>query len=156
MAIKYYYEELAATPSNDLGTRIVSREDMLRFAREFDPQPFHVDEEAAKKSPYGGLIASGWMTCSIVMRMMCDGYLAESASLGSPGIDNLRWLKPVRPGDTIAVVRKTLEARKSSSKPDMGIIKSLWEVSNQHGELVMTMEGIGMFRCRPASPVPAA
>ena len=156
MTVKYYYEDLALTPSNDLGTRTVSREDIIRFAREFDPQPFHVDEEAAKKSPYGGLIASGWMTCAMVMRMMCDGYLAESASLGSPGIDNLRWLKPVRPGDTISVLRKTLEARKSASKPDMGIVKSLWEVSNQHGELVMTMEGIGMFRCRPPSAVTPA
>ena len=156
MTVKYYYEDLALTPSNDLGTRTVSREDIIRFAREFDPQPFHVDEEAAKKSPYGGLIASGWMTCAMVMRMMCDGYLAESASLGSPGIDKLRWLKPVRPGDTISVLRKTLEARKSASKPDMGIVKSLWEVSNQHGELVMTMEGIGMFRCRPPSAVTPA
>jgi acyl dehydratase len=150
MAIKYYYEDLAATASDDIGSRQVSREDILRFAKEFDPQPFHVDEEAAKLSPFGGLIASGWMTCSMVMRMMCDAYLLESASLGSPGIDNVRWLVPVRPGDTITVVRKTMEARKSASKPDRGIIKSRWEVSNQHGELVMSMEGLGMFRCRPA------
>jgi acyl dehydratase len=150
MAIKYYYEDLAATASDNIGSRNVSRDDILRFAREFDPQPFHVDEEAAKQSPFGGLIASGWMTCSMVMRMMCDAYLLESASLGSPGIDNVRWLVPVRPGDTISVVRKTMEARKSASKPDRGIIRSRWEVSNQHGELVMSMEGLGIFRCRPA------
>jgi acyl dehydratase len=150
MAIKYYYEDLAAIPSDNVGSRLITREDILRFAREFDPQPFHVDEEAAKKSPYGGLIASGWMTCSVAMRLMCDHYLLQSSSMGSPGIDALRWLKPVRPGDTISVVRKTLEARKSASKPDRGLIKSLWEVSNQHGELVMTMEGIGFFGCRPA------
>ena len=151
MAIKYYYEDLAATPSDNVGTRTIGKEEMIRFAREFDPQPFHIDEEAAKTSPFGGLIASGWMTCSLVMRMMCDHYLLETASLGSPGIDHVRWLKPVRPGDTITATRKTVEARVSASKPGMGIIKSLWEVSNQHGELVMTMEGMGMFACRPAA-----
>jgi acyl dehydratase len=150
MAIKYYYEDLAAIASDDVGSRTISREDIVRFATEFDPQPFHVDEEAAKKSPYGGLIASGWMTCSVTMRLMCDHYLLQAASLGSPGIDAVRWLKPVRPGDTISVVRKTLEARKSVSKPDRGLIKSLWEVKNQHGEIVMTMEGMGLFACRPA------
>lgn len=152
MAIKFYYEDLAATESDNVGSKLITREDIVRFAREFDPQPFHVDEEAARKSPYGGLIASGWMTCSATMRLMCDHYLLESASLGSPGIDSVRWLKPVRPGDTISVVRKTLEARKSVSKPDRGLIKSLWEVTNQNGELVMTMEGMGLFACRPASP----
>jgi acyl dehydratase len=150
MAIKYYYEDLAATPSDNIGSRSITSEEIVRFAREYDPQPFHVDPEAAKRSPYGGLIASGWMTCAVVMRMMCDAYLLESASLGSPGIDHVKWLKPVRPGDTITVVRKTLEARKSASKPDRGIIRSLWEVTNQDGEVVMTMEGLGMFRCRPA------
>jgi acyl dehydratase len=150
MAIKYYYEDLAATPVADVGTRSITSEEIIRFAREYDPQPFHVDPEAAKHSLYGGLIASGWMTCAVVMRMMCDSYLLESASLGSPGIDNVKWLKPVRPGDTITVVRKTLEARKSASKPDLGIIRSLWEVTNQDGDTVMTMEGLGMFRCRPA------
>jgi acyl dehydratase len=151
MAIKYYYEDLAAIPIADVGTRSISSDDIVRFAREYDPQPFHVNEEAAKHSVFGGLIASGWMTCAIVMRMMCDSYLLESASLGSPGIDNVRWLLPVRPGDTITVVRKMLEARKSASKPDRGIIRSRWEVCNQKGELVMTMEGLGMFGCRPAA-----
>jgi acyl dehydratase len=150
MAIKYYYEDLAATPSDNIGRRSISSEEIIRFAREYDPQPFHVDPEAAKRSPYGGLIASGWMTCAVVMRMMCDSYLLESASLGSPGIDNVKWLKPVRPDDTITVVRKTLEARKSASKPDRGIIRSLWEVTNQDGDTVMTMEGLGIFGCRPA------
>ncbi len=150
MAIKYYYEDLAAIPSDNVGSRLITREDILRFAREYDPQPFHIDEDAAKDSPYGGLISSGWMTCAVTMRLMCDHYLLQSSSMGSPGIDALRWLKPVRPGDTISVVRKTLEARKSVSKPDRGLIKSLWEVSNQHGEVVMTMEGMGLFGCRPA------
>ena len=97
---------------------------------------------------YGGLIASGWHTCAMVMRMMCDAYLSQSASVGSPGIDNLKWLKPVRPGDTISARRTTLETRASNSKPDIGIVNNLWEVFNQNGELVMSMQGYGMFRRR--------
>jgi acyl dehydratase len=153
MAIKYYYEDLAAIPVDEIGRVTITREEIVRFAKEYDPQPFHIDEEAAKKSVFGGLIASGWMTCAKVMRLMCDHYLLEAASLGSPGVDEVRWLKPVRPGDTLTAVRKTVEARKSASKPDVGIIKSRWEVSNQHGELVMTMEGMGLFRCRPTPAV---
>jgi acyl dehydratase len=153
MAIKYYYEDLAAIPVDEIGRMTITREEIVRFAKEYDPQPFHIDEEAAKKSVFGGLIASGWMTCAKVMRLMCDHYLIESASLGSPGVDEVRWLKPVRPGDTLTAVRKTVEARKSASKPDVGIIKSRWEVSNQHGEMVMTMEGLGLFRCRPTPAV---
>jgi acyl dehydratase len=149
MAIKYYYEDLAAIPVDEIGRVAITSEEIVRFAKEYDPQPFHIDEEAAKKSVFGGLIASGWMTCAKMMRLMCDHYLLESASLGSPGVDEVRWLKPVRPGDTLTAVRKTVEARKSASNPMVGIIKSRWEVSNQHGEMVMTMEGMGMFRCRP-------
>ena len=97
---------------------------------------------------YGGLIASGWHTCAMVMRMMCDAYMLQSASVGSPGIDNLKWLKPVRPGDTISARRTTLEARTSKSRPDIGIVNNLWEVFNQDGEMVMSMQGYGMFRRR--------
>ena len=97
---------------------------------------------------YGGLIASGWHTCAMVMRMMCDAYLSQSASVGSPGIDNLKWLKPVRPGDMISARRTTLETRVSKSKPDIGIVNNLWEVFNQNGEMVMSMQGYGMFRRR--------
>jgi acyl dehydratase len=107
-----------------------------------------VDEAAAKRSIYGGLIASGWHTCAMVMRMMCDAYLLDSDSVGSPGIDNLKWLKPVRPGDTISARRTTLETRASKSKPDIGIVNNLWEVFNQKGEMVMSMQGYGMFRRR--------
>ena len=118
---------------------------MLAFASAFDPQPFHLDDAAAKASVFGGLSASGWHTCAMVMRMMCDGYLNDSTSQGSPGIDNLRWLKPVRPGDTLRVRMTTLEARVSAKRPQIGLVRSAWAVFNQHDEQVMSMEGWGMF-----------
>ena len=148
MSFKYYWEDFPVGKVLDLGTRHVTREEIIEFAGRFDPQPFHVNEEAAKASSYGGLIASGWHTVSMTMRLMCDGYLLESASLGSPGVDQVRWLKPVRPGDTLTARMTVLESRMSASKPDRGTSKSLWEVFNQNGELVMTMEGMGMFRRR--------
>jgi acyl dehydratase len=126
----------------------VSREAVLEFARQFDPQPFHVDEEAARASLFGGLCASGWHTCAMAMRMMCDAYLLESASLGSPGIDQLRWLKPVFPGDVLSLRMEVLETRPMASKPQVGLVKSRWEMHNQHGEPVLTMEGWCMFRRR--------
>ena len=143
-----FWEDFKVGEVEQIGGKKVERDEVIDFARQFDPQPFHVDEAAAKQSIYGGLIASGWHTCSMVMRMMCDAYLLQSASVGSPGIDNLKWLKPVRPGDTIRARRTTLESRTSKSRPEIGIVRNLWEVFNQEGELVMTMEGYGMFRRR--------
>jgi len=145
---KYYWEDFKPGDTFPMGERAMDRDEMMAFARQFDPQPFHVDEAAAKRSMYGGLIASGWHTVAIVMRMMCDSYLNQSASLGSPGVDNVRWLKPVRPGDTIRAQRTVLESRASQSRPEMGLVKTRWEVFNQDGELVMTMEGTGMFQRR--------
>ena len=143
-----FWEDFKVGEVEQIGGKKVERDEVIDFARQFDPQPFHVDEAAATQSMYGGLIASGWHTCSMVMRMMCDAYLVQSASVGSPGIDNLKWLKPVRPGDTIRARRTTLESRTSKSRPEIGIVRNLWEVFNQEGELVMTMEGYGMFRRR--------
>ena len=143
-----YWEDFKVGEVEQIGGKQVDRDELVEFAKQFDPQPFHVDEAAAKQSIYGGLIASGWHTCALVMRMMCDAYLSQSASVGSPGIDNLKWLKPVRPGDTISARRTTLETRASKSKPDIGIVNNLWEVFNQNGELVMSMQGYGMFRRR--------
>lgn len=150
MSVDYYWEDFTVGRSIDLGCREVTREEVVEFASRYDPQAFHVDAEAAQESIYGGLIASGWHTVAMVMRMMCDGYLLRSASLGSPGIDKLRWLKPVRPGDSLRAQMTVLDARPSMSKPDRGIIKSHWEVFNQDGELVMSMEGLGMFLRRQA------
>lgn len=148
MTIQYYWEDLSVGRTFELGQRQVSRDEVIEFASRYDPQPFHVDEEAAKNSLYGGLIASGWHTVAMTMRLICEGYLLHSASLGSPGMDQVRWLKPVRPGDTLSARMTVLESRASTSKPDRGTIKSRWEVFNQAGELVMTMEGYGMFRRR--------
>ena len=146
---RYYWEDFPVGHQMDFGGTPVSREAVIAFASQFDPQPFHLDDEAAQHSLFGRLCASGWHTCAMTMRMMCDGYLLETASLGSPGIDALRWLKPVYPGDTLHVRLEVLEARAMASKPQVGLTKSRWTVSNQHGEPVLTMEGWGMFRRRP-------
>ncbi|MEO8005755.1 MAG: MaoC family dehydratase [Betaproteobacteria bacterium] len=143
-----YWEDFKVGEVEQIGGKLVDREEVIEFAKQFDPQPFHIDEAAAKESMYGGLIASGWHTCAMIMRMMCDAYMLQSASVGSPGIDNLKWLKPVRPGDTIRARRTTLESRASKSRPDIGIVNNLWEVFNQDGEMVMSMQGYGMFRRR--------
>lgn len=145
MSAKIFWEDLPVGKVIDLGSRTVSREEIIEFAKLYDPQPFHTDEEAAKKSIYGGLIASGWHTCAMMMRLLYDGVLQQSASLGSPGVDTVRWLKPVRPGDSLRARMTVIEARASASKPDRGIIKSRWEVLNQRDEVVMTMEGMGMY-----------
>ena len=148
MAIDMYWEDFKVGDTASIGERVVDRDEVIAFATAYDPQPFHIDEAAAKQSMFEGLIASGWHTVAMTMRLMCDAYLNRSASLGSPGVDNVRWLKPVRPGDTINGRRVVLETRTSQSRPDMGVVKMRWEVSNQKGELVMTMEGYGMFRRR--------
>jgi acyl dehydratase len=142
---KYYFEDFKPGDVVPMGERTITREEIIAFAREFDPQPFHIDEEAARESMYGGIIASGWHTCALMMRMMCDSHLNDCASLGAPGLDNIRWLLPVRPGDTLKAVRQILETRPSQSKPQVGLIKSRWEVRNQDDQLVMTLEGVGMF-----------
>jgi acyl dehydratase len=147
---RLFWEDFPVGHVMDFGGMPVSREAVLEFARQFDPQPFHLDDEAASASLFGGLCASGWHTCALAMRMMCDAYLLESASLGSPGIDALRWLKPVFPGDTLRMRLEILEARPMASKPQVGLVRSRWTMFNQHGDTVLTMEGWGMFRRRPA------
>ena len=146
-----YWEDIKEGEVVELGSRTMEKERMVAFAREFDPQPFHTDEKAAEASIWGGLIASGWLTGSVLMRIFYDGYLKDTASLGSPGIDELRWLKPVRPGDTLTVRLTVLETVASRSKPDRGIIRSLMEVLNQHGEIVMTTKGVNFVKRRPTA-----
>mgnify|MGYP001616987987 CR=1 FL=1 len=148
MSCKYYWEDFYPGQVLEAGGVSLSAEDIIEFGRKYDPQPFHIDEEKAKQSFFGGLIASGWQTASICMRLICDLYLLESASLGSPGVDELRWVKPVYPGDTVHLKATVLETRASASRPDMGTVRSRSEVYNQHGELVMHMSGVGMFRRR--------
>ena len=144
-----YWEDIKEGEVVELGGRTMEKERMVAFAREFDPQPFHTDEKAAEASIWGGLIASGWLTGSVLMRIFYDGYLKDTASLGSPGIDELRWPKPVRPGDTLTVRLTVLETTASRSKPDRGIVRSLMEVLNQHGEIVMTTKGVNFVERRP-------
>ena len=144
----WYWEDFREGEVREFGQKEVMRDDIVRFAAEFDPQPFHVDDEAAARTMFGGLIASGWHTAAMAMRMMCDAYLLKSASLGSPGIEQLKWLLPVRPGDTLRMRLTVLESRPMQSKPGVGLIRSRHEVLNQHGQAVMQMEGYGMFRRR--------
>lgn len=140
-----YWEDFQIGERAELGRHTFTEEEIVEFARRYDPQPFHVDAESAKHSAFGGLIASGWQTCAVGMRLMVEGYISQTVSLGSPGIDSIRWLKPVRPGDTIAYRRIVLESRASTTRKGVGLVKHRWEALNQRGELVLTMEGWGMF-----------
>jgi acyl dehydratase len=143
-----YFEDYITGSVHEYGTITVAEEEMMAFARRFDPQPFHTDPEAAKESVFGGLIASGWFTASVAMRVLVDQYISHVASMGSPGVDELRWLKPVRPGDVLSLRVTLLEAQRSRSKPEQGFIRALTEVLNQHGEVVMTMKSGGFVGCR--------
>lgn len=144
-----YFEDFQVGDVYDLGSRTVSKEEILDFARQYDPQYFHVDEERAKESIYGGLIASGWHTAAMTMRLACEAIVLQSASMGSPGLDELRWVRPVRPGDTLQARMEILAARASQSKPDRGIVHSQVIVTNQDGEPVLTWKAMGMYRRRP-------
>jgi acyl dehydratase len=144
----YYFDNLAVGQTIDLGSKTVSEEEILRFAREFDPQPFHIDPQAAEASMFGGIIASGWHTCSIAMRLLVDGLLRHSSSLGSPGVEQIRWVRPVRPGDTLHAIVTLQEIRPSQSKPDRGTVRIRIDMTNQAGDLVMWMESFGMFAKR--------
>jgi len=148
---KLHWEDFPVGRVRELGPGApVTPEAIVDFGRQFDPQPFHVDEAAARASHFGGLVASGWHTAGIAMRMYVDAVLRHAAGLGSPGIEKLRWLRPVRPGDVLRVRVEVLEARPSESKPHLGLVRSRWDVRNQAGETVMEMEGWGMFRRRGA------
>ena len=145
-----YWEDFKPGQVIELGSRTIDKDSILAFAREFDPQPFHTDEEAARHTTFGGLIASGWHTGSLSMRLFYDGLIKDVVSLGSPGFDELRWLKPVRPGDTLSARFTVLECVASRSKPDRGVIRALLETRNQHGEVVMSITAVNIFGRRPA------
>ena len=119
------------------------------FAEQFDPQPFHLDEVAARETQAGGLIASGWHTAAMLMRMNCDHFLNHSTSQGAPGIAEVAWLKPVQPGDRLSVRRTTLDARPSASRPELGIVEFSFEVLNHLGEVTMTQKNVMLFKRRP-------
>ena len=146
----WYFEDFYPGQEIDAGSKTVTEEEIIAFARDFDPQPFHLDREAAALSIFGGVIASGWHTCSIMMRLIVDSMMNGSSSMGSPGLDKVRWHLPVRAGDTLRVRYLTTQVKASSSRPDRGVVWSTWQASNQHDELVCTIEGMGMFGRRPA------
>ena len=149
-ATTLYFEDFIAGQALAAGTRTVTEEEIIGFASQYDPQPFHVDHDAAGASIFGGVIASGWHTCSMMMRLIVDTVLSRSSSMGSPGLEQVRWLLPVRAGDTLSVSYLTTQVKASASRPDRGVVWSRWEAVNQNGELVCTVEGMGMFGRRPA------
>ena len=145
-----YFEDLRVGDVIELGRRTVSQDEIVRFAREFDPQPFHTDPERARQSAFGGLVASGWHSAALYMRLLVDGFVSTMAeSMGSPGIDRIEWLKPVRPGDTLSGRFTILETTPSKSRADRGAIKARGELLNQHGEVVMAIHSVGFFGRRP-------
>lgn len=145
-----YFEDFTPGDEMTFPPRSVTEEEIIAFAKDFDPQPFHIDREAASRTPYGGIIASGWHTMGMMMRLMVDHVLRDAASMGSPGIDELRWLKPVRPGDVLTLKARTLEAVPSKSRPDRGMVTSEHTFYNQHGEAVAFMRGKTIYGRRPA------
>jgi acyl dehydratase len=127
---------------------LVTEEEIIEFARRYDPQVFHTDPVAARDSIYGGLVASGWHTAAMAMRLIVEHHLSHAAGVGSPGVDEVRWLKPVRPGDRLSVRVTVLEVRRSESKPDRGLVRSFIEVLNQDMAVVMSFKGVTMVLCR--------
>lgn len=146
---KLYFEDFQPGHTAEYGPRLVTREEIIAFAAQYDPQPMHLDEAAGQKSLLGGLGASGWHSCGIMMRMICDGFMLNSASMGAGGVEEVRWLRPVRAGDRLTLRVTVLETRISKSRPDMGIVRIRYEMMNAHGECVMTMVTPAMFGRRP-------
>jgi acyl dehydratase len=144
-----YFEDFQAGDVSEFGPVSVTAEDIVEFAQRYDPQPFHLDAEAGAATPYGGLIASGWHTIALYMGMFVRGVLLDSASLGSPGVEELRWLAPVRPGDELRGRSTVTEARASSTNPRRGTVFTTNEMLNQDGVVVMTMKARGFFERRP-------
>ena len=143
-----FYEDIVVGKVHRFGAYAVTREEVIAFATKFDPQPFHLDDAAAAQTHFGRLSASGWHTASVVMRLFVEHYLSKVATLPSPGIDELRWLRPVYPGDTLTVETEVLEKRRSQSKPDRGIFTTATRVFNQDGVMVLSMTSRAMVRAR--------
>ncbi len=142
----FTYEDLEIGHVFDLIPRTITAEEIIAFARKYDPQPFHTDPEAPQTIANGGLIASGWHTSSILMRMMCDSYLLDTASQGSPGLDEVKWMKPVRPGDTLSGTATVVGRRISKKRPDLGLIDFAYRLFNQNDEQVIAVKGIGLVK----------
>jgi acyl dehydratase len=146
--IRIWWEDLEVGQTRDLGSISPTREEIIAFASQFDPQPFHLSDEGGRNSVFGALSASGWHTCAMAMRLMVTNFLHESSSLGSPGLESLKWTKPVYPGDVLRLQHTITEKRVMSKRPDVGLVRTIWEMFNQNGDKVLHMEGYGMFRLR--------
>ncbi len=136
---KLYFDDFRPGPFGEFGPQSLTREEIVGFAAEFDPQPMHLDEAAARETFLGGLSASGWHTCGLMMRMMCDNFLLNSASMGANAIEEVKWMRPVRPGDRLTLRATVLDKRASKSRPDMGFVNFLFEMINQDGVCVMQL-----------------
>ncbi len=147
----YWWEDFTVGSTWPYGPYAVTRDEILEFARRYDPQPFHLDDAAAEQSLFKKLSASGWHTCAMTMRMMCDAYLLRTASLGSPGLESIKWHQPVYPGDVLEGAAVVLEARLMNSKPHVGLVHLAYQTRNQDGTTVLTMDGWGMTRQRAAA-----
>ena len=145
---QWYFEDYVSGSSFEYGEISLSADEIIDFARRFDPQPIHTDPEAAERGPFKGLIASGWHTAGVMMRLLADHYISHVAGMASPGVDEIRWLIPVRPGDTLSIRVTILETKRSRSKPDRGTVRSLVEVLNQNREVVMSLKPLSIVRCR--------
>jgi acyl dehydratase len=143
-----YFEDFKVGDQFEFGSKTMTKQEIIAFAEQFDPQSFHLSEEQAKDSIFGGLVASGWHLCGVFMRMHVDNFLSQTAGLGSPGVDNIRWLQPVRPGDVLRARTEVLELRPSASRPTMGVVKLKTELLNQRDQVVMTMQGTGFVARR--------
>jgi len=150
VTFRYCWEDFAPGRVFEHGSRTLSEQDIISFAREWDPQRYHTDPQAARQTPFGGLIASGWQSCAVAMRLMCDAYLNESSCVGSPGIDEIRFLKPVRPGDTLRFRSTVLKSVPSRSQASRGTVSFRWELLNQAGEVVLSMLGHQLYLKRAA------
>lgn len=150
-----YWEDFETGGVERYGAYAVTEAEIIEFAKAYDPLPFHTDPQAAKDSPYGALTAPGLLTCSIFMRLLVDHVLLDAASMGSPGVDQVRWLKPVYAGDTLSVRQQTLSTRVLESRPEMGLVKNRFEVLNQHDEVVCDIASNGLFARRDATGAPA-
>ncbi len=147
---RHYWEDFPVGKVIEYDRRVVlSEREIIDFARQWDPQRFHIDPAAARETPFGGIVASGWHTGCLMMRMMCDAYLNESSCIGSPGIEEWRFALPVRPGDELRYRATVVESRLSASKPDRGIVKWRWELLNQRDQVAVSIVGTQFFFRRP-------
>jgi acyl dehydratase len=146
-----YFEDYISGSVFEYGPIAVTEAEIIDFAQKFDPQDIHTNPEKAARGPFGGLIASGWHTCGLMMRLYADNFVSSVAAIASPGVDELRWLKPVRPGDSLHIRVSVLDSRRSASKPDRGMVRVLVEVLNQKQELVMSVKPMNLIRCRPTA-----